>query len=83
VGGKTGTTDSTEAAWFVGITPDLAIASFIADPDTPFDAPGDALSQAPVNAVAYTLRLGLAPLPVRNFVPPSGPLVGSSPAARG
>jgi membrane peptidoglycan carboxypeptidase len=83
VGGKTGTTDSTEAAWFVGVTPDLAIASFIADPDTPFDAPGDALSQAPVNAVAYTLRLGLQPLPVRNFIPPTGPLVGSSPVARG
>jgi membrane peptidoglycan carboxypeptidase len=74
VGGKTGTTDSTRAAWFIGVTPDLAAASFIADPDTPFHEPGDALSQLPVNAVAYTLRRGLAGTPVHGFVPPSGPL---------
>ena len=83
VGGKTGTTDSTRAAWFVGVTPDLAAASFIADPDTPVNAPGDGLSQEPVNAVAYTLRLGLAPLPVRNFITPTGSVVSGGSGPRG
>ena len=41
VAGKTGTTDDTRAAWFVGFTPQLAAASFIADPDNPFHAVGD------------------------------------------
>ena len=39
--GKTGTTDGTRAAWFVGFTPQLAAASFIADPDNPFNVVGD------------------------------------------
>ena len=41
VAGKTGTTDDTRAAWFVGFTPELAAASFIADPDNPFHVVGD------------------------------------------
>ena len=40
VAGKTGTTDDNRAAWFVGFTPDLAVASFMADPDNPFHAGG-------------------------------------------
>jgi membrane peptidoglycan carboxypeptidase len=70
VAGKTGTTDSTRAAWFVGITPDLAAASFIADPDYPFNAVGDHQSLKPINAVAETLRDGLRGQPKRNFTPP-------------
>jgi membrane peptidoglycan carboxypeptidase len=70
VGGKTGTTDDTRAAWFVGMTPDLAAASFIADPDNPFHVAGDGNSQKPVNAVAGMLRFGLAGVPIRNFTPP-------------
>jgi membrane peptidoglycan carboxypeptidase len=41
IGGKTGTTDDTRSAWFVGFTPNLAAASFIADPDNPFHFAGD------------------------------------------
>ncbi|BCB87320.1 penicillin-binding protein [Phytohabitans suffuscus] len=70
VAGKTGTTDSTRAAWFVGMTPDLAAASFIADPDYPFNAVGDGQSMKPIDAVAETLRDGLAGKPKRNFTPP-------------
>ncbi|WP_431926786.1 transglycosylase domain-containing protein [Micromonospora wenchangensis] len=76
VAGKTGTTDSTRSAWFVGYTPELAAASFIADPDNPFNAVGDGQSQVPVNAVAQTLRDGLKGTPTRQFTPPSDAIVG-------
>ncbi|WP_091607409.1 transglycosylase domain-containing protein [Micromonospora mirobrigensis] len=76
VAGKTGTTDSTRSAWFAGFTPELAAASFIADPDNPFNAVGDGQSQIPVNAVARTLRDALKGQPVRQFTPPSDQIVG-------
>ncbi|MEH0842796.1 transglycosylase domain-containing protein [Micromonospora sp. CPCC 205711] len=76
VAGKTGTTDSTRSAWFVGYTPELAAASFIADPDNPFNAVGDGQSQIPVNAVAQTLRDGLKGTATRQFTPPSDRMVG-------
>jgi membrane peptidoglycan carboxypeptidase len=71
VAGKTGTTDDTRAAWFVGITPDLAAAAFIADPDYPFHYAGDGNSPKPINAVSGLLGRGLAGVPVRGFNPPS------------
>jgi membrane peptidoglycan carboxypeptidase len=74
--GKTGTTDSTRAAWFVGITPQLAGAGFIADPDQPSDAVGDALSEKPVDTVALTVHDALAGVPVANFTPPPASIVG-------
>ena len=69
--GKTGTTDDTRAAWFVGITPTLAAASFIADPDNPFNVAGDWNAWKPMQTVAVTLRVGLAGTPVRYFTPPN------------
>jgi membrane peptidoglycan carboxypeptidase len=71
VGGKTGTTDDTRSAWFVGITPGLAAASFIADPDNPFHYAGDGNANKPINAVSGLFKLGLAGTPVLNFTPPS------------
>jgi membrane peptidoglycan carboxypeptidase len=76
VAGKTGTTDSTRSAWFVGYTPELAAASFISDPDNPFNAVGDGQSQVPINAVAETLRDALKGQPTRQFTPPSDRMVG-------
>ncbi|MEU6077484.1 transglycosylase domain-containing protein [Micromonospora sp. NPDC047074] len=76
VAGKTGTTDSTRSAWFVGYTPELAAASFISDPDNPFNAVGDGQSQIPINAVAQTLRDALKGQPTRQFNPPSDRIVG-------
>ncbi|SCL66126.1 Membrane carboxypeptidase (penicillin-binding protein) [Micromonospora peucetia] len=76
VAGKTGTTDSTRSAWFVGYTPELAAASFISDPDNPFNAVGDGQSQIPISAVAETLRDGLKGQPTRQFTPPSDRIVG-------
>ena len=74
--GKTGTTDSTTAAWFVGVTPQLAGASFVADPDNPGDAPGDGRSPQPINMVALTIHDALAGQPVMGFTPPSAGIAG-------
>jgi membrane peptidoglycan carboxypeptidase len=72
VAGKTGTTDDTRAAWFVGFTPDLAAASFIADPDNPFHVAGDGNAWKPIQSVSETIRDGLAGRPVRQFPGPPG-----------
>ena len=70
VAGKTGTTDDTRAAWFVGFTPQLAGASFIADPDYPPTPSVTANSQKPVNTVSELLRDGLAGQPIMDFTYP-------------
>jgi membrane peptidoglycan carboxypeptidase len=77
IAGKTGTTDATRAAWFVGYTPELAAASFLADPDNPLNAVGDSNYNVPLETVAYTLRDALAGTPVQNFVPPSSSITGN------
>ena len=74
--GKTGTTDSTRAAWFVGFASQLSGACFVADPDNPNDAPGDGLSNEPINQVALTVHDALAGQPALNFPPPSAAVVG-------
>ncbi len=78
--GKTGTTNSAEAEWFVGFTPDLAAASFIADPDNPSNAVGSANAFKPNETVAGTVRAALAGSPVRYFAYPPGSIVGTPPA---
>ncbi|MFC7548865.1 transglycosylase domain-containing protein [Plantactinospora sp. GCM10030261] len=71
VAGKTGTTDSTRSAWFVGYTPELAAASFISDPDNPSNAVGDGQSNKPIDAVANTLKGALKDQPIRKFPAPT------------
>jgi membrane peptidoglycan carboxypeptidase len=78
VAGKTGTTDSTRSAWFVGYTPELAAASFISDPDNPSNAVGDGQSNKPIYAVANTLKAALKDQPVRQFSAPSTAIAGGS-----
>lgn len=58
VAGKTGTTDDNRAAWFVGYTPQLAVASFMADPDYPFHVVGDGNAWKPITSSAEVLRVG-------------------------
>jgi membrane peptidoglycan carboxypeptidase len=70
MGGKTGTTDDTRSAWFVGFTPNLAAASFVADPDNPFHVAGDGNAPLTDNAVAGLLKRGLDGVPVRDFPAP-------------
>lgn len=70
VAGKTGTTDDNRTAWFIGYTPELAAASFMADPDNPFHAVGGGNASKPIRSVAQTLRAALAGTPVTKFRPP-------------
>jgi len=76
VAGKTGTTDGNRTAWFVGFTPELSVASFIADPDNPFNAVGGGNASKPIVSAAQTLRDALAGKPVQHFRPPPEELVG-------
>jgi membrane peptidoglycan carboxypeptidase len=69
VAGKTGTTDSTRSAWFVGFTPELSVASFMADPDNPFHEVGDGQSEKPIASAISVLRDGLRGHPVTYFPP--------------
>lgn len=56
VAGKTGTTDSNRAAWFIGYNRQLTGAAFMADPDYRLtDVPYD-WTRFPASVVAYTLR---------------------------
>lgn len=70
VAGKTGTTDDTRSAWFVGFTTQFAAASFVADPDNPFHEVGDWNSWKPIQSVAQTLRDASADLPKEKFTAP-------------
>jgi membrane peptidoglycan carboxypeptidase len=70
VAGKTGTTDDNRSAWFVGMTPALTVAGFIADPDNPFHLVTTAGHAEPRDAVAETLHDALVGTAFRSFTPP-------------
>ena len=70
VAGKSGTTDSNRSAWFVGYTPTIVAAGFVADPDNPRHTVGTANHPRPREAVADTLREILKGTPERDFAPP-------------
>jgi membrane peptidoglycan carboxypeptidase len=75
VAGKTGTTDNNRTAWFVGYTPQLAMAAFSADPDNPFNGVGGGRASQSIRTVSQTLRDALAGEPRRRFEPPPGSIV--------
>ncbi|HEU4346302.1 MAG TPA: transglycosylase domain-containing protein, partial [Actinoplanes sp.] len=56
VAGKSGTTDGNKTAWFIGFTPQLAAAAFVADPDNPDHFVGSGRSTMSKLTVAQTLR---------------------------
>jgi membrane peptidoglycan carboxypeptidase len=70
VAGKSGTTDSNRSAWFVGFTPQLAAAGFVADPDNPLNAVGSGRSTISKFTVAETLKDALKGQPKKKFTPP-------------
>src|SRR3977135_1632735 len=59
------------AAWAWGITPAVAGASFIADPDNTRHFAGDGNSNKPIDSVSGLFKRGLEGKPVRNFTPPT------------
>lgn len=78
IAGKTGTTDNNRAAWFSAFTPQLAVSSFIGDPDNPNDAAGSANHPKPMATVGETMRLAMRGLPVLYFTPPSKAMLGAA-----
>ncbi|SHN03855.1 penicillin-binding protein [Cryptosporangium aurantiacum] len=72
VAGKTGTTDDNNAAWFVGFTPNLAAAGFLANPDKYLDSVPN--TQIPIDATRQAMNTALQKLPVKQFVAPTSKL---------
>ncbi|ADD40766.1 transglycosylase domain-containing protein [Stackebrandtia nassauensis] len=74
--GKTGTTQSNQASWFVGMTPNIVSAGFIADPDVRSKSLPQSYHNLPHEAVSHTMKAALEGEPVENFKKPTGKLVG-------
>jgi membrane peptidoglycan carboxypeptidase len=70
VAGKSGTTDDNKTAWFCGFTPQLAAASFVADPDNPENVVGSGRSTISKFTVAQTLKDALKGQKKLKFTPP-------------
>ncbi|MGH3736288.1 MAG: transglycosylase domain-containing protein [Micromonosporaceae bacterium] len=71
VAGKTGTTDSNRAAWFVGYNRQLTGAAFMADPDYRLTDVPYSWTRHPASVVAYTLRDFMKGKKTLNFGVPS------------
>jgi len=69
IAGKTGTTDDNNAGWFIGFTPNIAGAAFIANPDHPIETVPN--SKIPIDVFKATMSVALAGLPAKNFVKPT------------
>lgn len=72
VAGKTGTTDDNNAAWFIGFTPNLAAASFLANPDKYDDEVPN--TKIPIEVARNTLAAVLPELPAESFIAPTSAL---------
>ena len=70
VAGKSGTTDGNKTAWFIGFTPQLAAAAFVADPDNPDNVVGSGRGTISKFTVAQTLKDALKGQPKKKFTPP-------------
>ncbi|MCA2216768.1 transglycosylase domain-containing protein [Jidongwangia harbinensis] len=78
VAGKSGTTDASKTAWFIGYTPQLAAAAFVADPDNPDNVAGPGRGTISKFTVAETLKDALKGKKKMKFTRPPAYLVGSS-----
>jgi membrane peptidoglycan carboxypeptidase len=70
IAGKSGTTNNAAAVWFVGYTPNLASAVFVANPDSPKENV-DRFHQESKNVFVNVMDPALARLPVVDFVQPT------------
>ena len=75
VAGKSGTTDSNKTAWFIGFTPQLAAAAFVADPDNPDNVVGSSRGTISKFTVAQTLKDALKGQEKKKFTPPPSSMV--------
>jgi membrane peptidoglycan carboxypeptidase len=78
VAGKSGTTDDNRSVWFVGMTPTLTAAGFIADPDNPFHTVPSGSRTKHKESVALMMRDALVGTPAVGFIAPSPALVGAA-----
>jgi membrane peptidoglycan carboxypeptidase len=69
IAGKTGTTDDNNAAWFVGFTPNLAAAAFVANPDRPSESVPN--TKIPIDVFKATMGAALKLAPAKDFVKPT------------
>jgi membrane peptidoglycan carboxypeptidase len=69
IAGKSGTTDENNAAWFVGFTPNMAGAAFLANPDHPIDTVPN--TKIPATVFIGTMKTALASIPAKKFVRPT------------
>ena len=74
IAGKTGTTDSNQASWFVVSTPDATTAGFIGDPDYRKSQVPLHMHNLPHEAASYTLRDAVADRDVVDFEKPDDAL---------
>jgi membrane peptidoglycan carboxypeptidase len=74
--GKTGTTDDNRSAWFIGFTPQLIGAAFVANPDKPTDVAGGSRHDWPMTVVPAVMHEAMVGKPVRYFTPPPSSVVG-------
>ncbi len=75
VAGKSGTTDGNKTAWFIGFTPQLAAAAFVADPDNPDNVVGSSRGTISKYTVAQTLKDALKGQEKKKFTPPPKSMV--------
>jgi membrane peptidoglycan carboxypeptidase len=75
VAGKSGTTDGNKTAWFIGFTPQLAAAAFVADPDNPDNVVGSSRGTISKFTVAQTLKDALKGQPKEKFARPPESMV--------
>jgi len=78
IAGKTGTTDENRTAWFSAFTPQLAVSSFVADPDSAADAAGGGQHPKPMATVGATMKNALKGMPKLHFTPPSNKMLGKA-----
>lgn len=71
VAGKTGTSDNNSTGWFAGFTPNHAVATFVADPDSPENPVGSDRTRLPAFASADILASAWEIDSSGNFTPPT------------
>ena len=75
--GKTGTTDDTKDAWFVGYTPDLVAAVWIGN-DSSGTLNGMTGGRTPATIWRLFMQKALASIPAKDFVKPNGIVVDNT-----